>query len=83
MSYRQRHAAKRGINQLPGPLPQQRLVGPSHHLDRLGQVAVLGDGPQLMPVGPHHVGQRVGVSGVALGTRNAVPLALAGHQQRG
>jgi hypothetical protein len=27
-------------------------VGPSHHLDRLGQVAVLGDGPKLMPVGP-------------------------------
>jgi hypothetical protein len=62
----QRHPQPQGV---PGPLPQQRLVGAGDHLGRLGQVAVAGDRPQLVPVGAHHVGQGVRVGGVALGAR--------------
>jgi hypothetical protein len=48
--------------------PDQRLVSPGDHLDRLGQLAVTSHLPQLMGVGADHVGQRVRVPGVALGS---------------
>ena len=34
------------------PPPTAALAGPSHHLDRLGQVTVPADEPQPIPVGP-------------------------------
>lgn len=49
---------------------------PGGHLDPLGQRGVPGHRPQLVGVGAHHVGQHVGVPGVALGPRRGVPLAV-------
>jgi hypothetical protein len=44
---------------VPGPFPDQRLVGAGHDLDRGGGVGVPGDGAQLVAVGADHVGQGV------------------------
>jgi hypothetical protein len=63
-------------------LPDQRLVGPGDHLDRLGQLTVTGNLPQLMGVGANHVGQRVRVTGVTLGARHTVPLPVPRRLQR-
>lgn len=67
---------------MPGPVPDHALVCPGHHLDSLGQCGVPGHGAQLVGVGAHHVGQRVRISGVALGPRGAMPLPIAGDLHR-
>ena len=64
---------------VPGPLPDQRLVGAGHHLDRLGLVTVPSDRAQLMGIGAHHIRQGVRISSITLRTRDAVPLPVAGH----
>jgi hypothetical protein len=66
----------------PGAFPDQRLVRPRHHLDRRGQRGVPGHRPQLMRVGAHHVRQDMSVTGVAFGTRHAVPFPVPGRLQR-
>jgi len=53
-----------------------------HHLHRLRLRRIASDHPQLMPVGAHHVGQRVRITLVALGTRRAVPVPEARHLPR-
>ncbi len=63
---------------LPGPLPDQRLVGPGHH----HRATVARHRPQLVGVGAHHVGQHVRVTGVALGPGHAVPLPVPRRLQR-
>ena len=51
---------------LPGPFPDQRLMGPRHHLDRPRARAVACHRAQLMGIGAHHVGQHVRVAGSLL-----------------
>jgi hypothetical protein len=46
----------------PGPLPDQRLVGAGHHLDRFRLGAIPGRGPQLVGIGADHVRQHVRVA---------------------
>jgi hypothetical protein len=53
-----------------------------HHLHRLRLRRIAGDHPQLMPIGAHHVGQRVRITLVALGTGRAVPVPVARHLPR-
>jgi hypothetical protein len=65
-----------------GAFPDQRLVRPGHHLDRLSLRAVPGHRPQLVGVGAHHVGQRVRVRGIAFRTGNTQPLPIPCHLQR-
>lgn len=57
----------------------QRLMCARGHLDGFSLRSVPGHGTQLVPLGPHHVRQGVGVSGVALGTRGAVALLEPRH----
>jgi len=47
--------------------PDQALMGPGQHLDRLGQVAVAGDGPVKVAVGAGQLGQHRGVARIGLG----------------
>jgi hypothetical protein len=67
---------------VPGPVPDQRLVGTGQDLERLGAIPVAGHRPQLVGVGADHVGQHVRVTGVALGTRNPQPVPEPGRLQR-
>ena len=57
---------------LPGPFPDQRLMGTRHHLDRPRARAVARHRAQLAGIGAHHVGQHVRVAGIALGAGHAV-----------
>jgi hypothetical protein len=57
-------------------------VGAGDHLDRFGLGAVGSDRAQLVGVGADHVGQHMGVIGVAFGARDRVPLAVPGGLQR-
>lgn len=66
---------------MAGAFPNQRLVRPGHHLDRLGLHSVPGHRAQLVGIGAHHVGQRVRVGGAAFGAGHAVPFPVAGHLQ--
>jgi hypothetical protein len=63
-------------------LPDQRLMRPRHHLDRLGLSAVPGQRTQLVRVGTDHIGEHVGIRGVAFGSRHAQPIPVAGRLQR-
>ncbi len=67
---------------LPGPLPDQRLVRPGHHLDRAGIRTVTGHRAELVRVGPHHVRQHVRVAAVALCAGDAVPFPVPRGLQR-
>ena len=58
------------------------LCAPGHHLHRLGLFAVASDRAELVPVGAHHVGQGVRVTGVALRTRHPASFPIPGHLQR-
>jgi hypothetical protein len=51
---------------------------PGHDLDRLGDVGVRGDRPQLVAAGAHHVGQGVRVGLVALGSGHRYQLPVPG-----
>jgi hypothetical protein len=53
---------------LAGAFPDQRLMCAGNDFHRIGVGAVAGDRAQLVGVGADHVGQRVRVGGVALGT---------------
>jgi hypothetical protein len=67
---------------LPGPLPDQRLVGTGGHLDGLRLGTVAGHRPQLAGVGAHHAGHGARISLIALGTGGAVPFPVPGHLPR-
>jgi hypothetical protein len=60
--------------------PDQPLMGAGQHLDRLGQVAVTGHRPMVVPVGAHQIRQHLGVPSVGLGARQGVPVAPAGDR---
>jgi hypothetical protein len=62
---------------VPLPAPDQVLVRPGQHLDRLGERAVAGDRAVVVPVGADQVGQHLGVAPVGLGPGGAVPAAVA------
>ena len=62
---------------VPLPAPDQALVRPGQHLDRLGQRAVAGDLAVVVPVGADQVGQHLGIPAVGLRPRAAVPAAVA------
>jgi hypothetical protein len=51
---------------LPSAGPDQALVGAGQDLDRLGQLAVAGDGAVVVPVGPDQVGQDLGIGSIGL-----------------
>jgi hypothetical protein len=57
-------------------------VCPREHLDRLGIGAVAGDGPVVVPVGAHQIGQQFGIASIRFRPRNVVAVAIAGHRQR-
>ena len=67
---------------VPGPLPDQRFMSPGHHFDRFGLITVPGNRAQLMGIGAHHIRQGVRISGIALRTRDAMPLPVTRHLQR-
>jgi hypothetical protein len=67
---------------LPSAGPDQALVGAGQDLDRLGQLAVAGDGAVVVPVGPDQVGQDLGVPGIGPGARDGVAVAVAAGGQR-
>ena len=67
---------------LPGPLPDQRLTGTRHHLDRPRARAVARHRAQLMGIGAHHVSQHVRVTAVALGAGDAVTFPVPRGLQR-
>ncbi len=55
---------------VPGAFADQRFMCPGQHLDRLGELAVRGDRPQLAVTDTDHVGQHMRISLVRLGTRH-------------
>jgi len=65
-----------------GAFPDQCLVHAGDDLDGLGLGAVPGHRAQLVGVGADHIGQQVGIGGVALGTREPTPFPVAGGLQR-
>ena len=65
-----------------GAFPDQRLMHPGNHFDRLRHGAVGPDGPQLVRVGADHVGQDVRIGGVALGAGHAVAFPISSRLQR-
>ena len=75
----QRRAQRVG---LPVARPDQHLVGPGEHLDRLDDLAVAGDRAMVVPVGAHQVGQQLGVAGIGLRARDVVAVAIAGGGHR-
>ena len=66
----------------PGALPDQRLMGARHHLDRRSLRAVPGCRAQLVGVGTHHVSEHVRVAGIALGAGHAVAFPVPRGLQR-
>ena len=67
---------------LTGAFPDQRLVRAGNDFHRLGVGAVAGHRAELVGVGADHVGQRVCVGGVALGTGHRMALPVPGRLQR-
>ena len=65
-----------------GARPDQILMGPGQHLDRLSAVAVAGDRAMVVPIGAHQIGQQLGVRGIGLGSRDVVAVAVARRRQR-
>ena len=51
--------------QLPGPVPDQTLVGAGDQLHRFGLGAVAGDRAVMVAVEPDDLGQHMRVAGVA------------------
>jgi len=66
----------------PGPFPDQRLVHPGNHLDRLGLGGITRHRTQLMGVGADHVGQHVRVGRIALGPGHPEAVPIPGRLQR-
>jgi len=60
----QRRAQTVGVS---GARPDQILVGPGQHLDRLGRAAVAGDPAVVVPVGAYQIGRQFGVRRIGLG----------------
>jgi hypothetical protein len=56
-------------------------MGPGEDLDSLDQLAVPGDLAVVVAIGPHQVGQNLGVTGIGLrsGCGVAIPIAGTGH----
>ena len=67
---------------LAGAVPDQALVHPGQDLHRAGLLAVPGDGAQLVAMGADQVGQDMSVTGIALGSRDAVALPGTSGLQR-
>ena len=57
--------------------PDRGLVGPSEHLDALGELGVACDRAVVVPVGAHEVGEHLGVAGIGLGPRDRVAVPIA------
>jgi hypothetical protein len=67
---------------MAGALPDQGLVCPGHHLDRLRPRAVPGHRAQLVRVGTDHISEHVRIRGVAFGPGHPQPIPVAGRLQR-
>ena len=67
---------------LPLPRPDQLLMPPGQHLDRLDQARVAGHLAVMMPVGADQIGQHPRIPTVGLGPRGGVPLPVAAGRQR-
>jgi hypothetical protein len=62
--------------------PDQILVRPGQHLDRLSQAAIAGDRPMRLPIRAHQIGQHVRVPGITLGAGDHVTIPVSGRRQR-
>ena len=49
---------------MAGARPDQILMCPGQHLDRLGLAAVTGDAAMVVPIGAHEIGQQLGIRGI-------------------
>jgi hypothetical protein len=67
---------------MPGPGPDQVLVGAGGDLDRRQQFAVGRDGAVVVPIGTDQIGQHLGVTAVGLAARCGVAVAVAVHRHR-
>ena len=67
---------------LPTPGPDHHLMGASQCLDGLGLLTVTSHRPVVATVEAHDLGEHVCVTGIALGARGGVPLAIARDLQR-
>ena len=68
--------------EVPGAVPDERLMRPGHQLQPLDLGAVAGHGPVMGTVQPHDLGQHVRVAAVGLGAGGAVSFPVAGHLHR-
>ena len=75
----QRPAQRVGV---PVAGPDQILVPPRQHLDRLGVGAVPGDRAMVVPVGAHQIGQQFGVCGIGFRSGDMVAVAVTSDRQR-
>ena len=75
----QRAAQRVGV---AGACPDQALMGPGEHLDRLRVETVAGDRAMVVPIGADQIGQQFGIGGIGFGPRDVVAVAIAGHRQR-
>jgi hypothetical protein len=67
---------------VPATGPDQGLVGPGEHLQRLGELAVAGQRPVVLAVSADQFGQHLGVAWIRLGVRHGVSVAVAAHRER-
>src|SRR5664279_5219817 len=67
---------------MTGPFPSRGLVRPGQQLDRVSQVTVPGDRTVVIPVETDDLGQKMSISGVALGAGSRMPLSIPRRGQR-
>src|SRR5450755_2088910 len=67
---------------MTGPFPSRGLVRPGQQLDRVSQVTVPGDRTVVIPVETDDLGQKMRISGVALGAGSRMPLSIPRRGQR-
>lgn len=67
---------------LPLPGPDHVLVRAGQHLDCLGEIAVAGDRPVVVPIGAGELGQYPRVTRVGLRARSRESFPVARRRQR-
>ena len=67
---------------MPGPIPNQVLMGPGQDLHTVCGVTVTSDRPVVVTVGANKIGQHLGVTGIRLRSGDVVAVPVARHRQR-